>query len=224
MLFISASFYGLSLTILNCKEQPQTIASYRELLQTIANYRKLPPTPANCIIMFRERIKKMSCKAHSAGETRRDYSQLDEVLEEYGNAEGNLITVLQKTQEKFGYLPREVIEYIAGAMKLKTAKVYGVATFYKQFRFEPIGKYLIMLCKGTACHVNGAKDIEDAVCEELGITDGGTTDDGLFTLNNVACIGCCSLSPVMMINGVTYGLLTKEKVREIINSLRKQTL
>jgi len=149
-----------------------------------------------------------------------DYTELDKTLVEYGGSEGSLITILQRAQDIYGYLPREVIVYIAGAMKLKTATVYGVATFYTQFRFEPIGKYLIMLCMGTACHVNGAKMIEEAVCDELGIVDGETTPDGLFTLSNVACLGCCSLSPVMMINGETYGLLTKDKVKNILDELR----
>ena len=151
-----------------------------------------------------------------------DYADLDKALKEYGSAEGSLITILQKAQDIYGFLPREVIEYIAHAMRIKTAKVYGVATFYTQFRFEPIGKYLIMLCMGTACHVNGAKLIEDAITDELGINDGETTQDGLFTLNNVACIGCCSLSPVMMINGETYGLLTGDKVKEVFDELRAQ--
>ena len=155
-----------------------------------------------------------------AGEVRRDYTELDMALKEYRGVEGSLITILQKAQEIYGYLPREAIERIARALKLKTAEVYGVATFYTQFRFEPIGKYLIMLCNGTACHVNGANTIEDAICDELGISDGGTTDDGLFTLNNVACLGCCSLSPVMMINGEVHGTLTGGKAREIITALR----
>ena len=163
---------------------------------------------------------KTKCEKACKGELQYDYSELDKTLAEYGKTEGSIITVLQKAQEIFGYLPREVMEYIAGAMKLKPASVYGVATFYTQFRFEPIGKYLIMLCMGTACHVNGAKMIEDALCDELGIKDGETTQDGLFTLNNVACIGCCSLSPVMMINGETYGLLTRDKISEIIGDLR----
>jgi len=162
----------------------------------------------------------MSCKEGCAVETRYDYGQLDKALEKYGKIEGSLITILQQAQDIYGYLPREIIEYVASAMNLKTAKVYGVATFYTQFRFEPVGKYLIMLCKGTACHVNGAKSIEETVCDELGITDGGTTEDGLFTLNNVACIGCCSLSPVMMINGETYGLLTGDKVKAVLSELR----
>jgi len=164
----------------------------------------------------------MSCEKECTGETRYDYRELDKAIEKYGSAEGSLITILQKAQDIYGYLPREIIEYIAGAMKLKTAKVYGVATFYTQFRFKPVGKYLIMLCKGTACHVNGAKMIEEAVCDELGISDGETTEDGLFTLNNVACVGCCSLSPVMMVNGETYGLLTGDKVKTVIGELRAQ--
>ena len=162
----------------------------------------------------------MSCEKACTGVMQYDYEELDKALETYGSAEGSIITILQKAQDIYGYLPREVIEYIAAAMRLKTAKVYGVATFYTQFRFEPVGKYLIMLCMGTACHVNGAKMIEDAISDELGIADGETTPDNLFTLNNVACIGCCSLSPVMMINGETYGLLTEDKVRDVIGELR----
>ena len=166
----------------------------------------------------------MNCGNECAGAIRHDYTGLDKALAEYGSIEGSLITVLQKAQEIYGYLPREVLEYISRAMNIKISKIYGVATFYTQFRFEPVGKYLIMLCMGTACHVNGAKSIGEAVCEELGIEDGGTTSDGLFTLNNVACIGCCSLSPVMMINGETYGLLTGEKVRGILGELRAKAL
>ena len=153
-----------------------------------------------------------------------DYAELDKAIENYGKTEGSLITILQKAQDIYGYLPREVIEHVAGAMKLKTAKVYGVATFYTQFRFEPVGKHLILLCMGTACHVNGAKLIEDVIRMELGVSDGETTKDGLFTLSNVACLGCCSLSPVMMINGKTYGALTGDKVRDVLNELKGNSL
>ena len=162
----------------------------------------------------------MSCEKGCTGTMRNSYEELDKTIAEYEGISGSLITILQKAQEIYGYLPREVIERIARALKLKTAKVYGVATFYTQFRFEPIGKYLIMLCKGTACHVNGAKMIEETICEELEISDGETTRDELFTLNNVACIGCCSLSPVMMINGETYGQLTRDKVKAVLSELR----
>ena len=104
---------------------------------------------------------------------------------------------------------------------------YGIQlkrqTFYTQFRFKPVGKYLILLCCGTACHVNGAKKIEETICEELGIKDGDTTDDGLFSLKVVACLGCCSLSPVMMINDETYGSLTPDKVKKILKELREKS-
>ena len=164
----------------------------------------------------------MSCEAQGAEVMQYDFSKLDEAICEYSAIEGSLIAILQKAQDIYGYLPREVIEHIAAALGQKPAKVYGVATFYTQFRFEPIGKYLIMLCMGTACHVNGATTIEDAVCDELGIVNGETTADGLFTLSNVACLGCCSLSPVMMINGETFGSLTRDKVREILNGFKQE--
>ena len=141
---------------------------------------------------------------------------------EYAETRGSLITILQKTQEIYGYLPIDAVYHIAERTGLTPAKVLGVATFYSQFRFQAIGKYLIMLCKGTACYVNGADRIADAITEELGIKDGETTEDGLFTLNIVACLGCCSLAPVMMINETTYGSLTPDKVKQILRDLRKE--
>lgn len=150
-----------------------------------------------------------------------DLTLMNETLEKYKNIKGSLITVLQKAQEIYGYLPTDVIYKIAEELDLTPAKVMGVATFYTQFRFKPVGKYLIMLCQGTACHVNGSERIEKTIKEELGISDGETTEDGLFTLKNVACLGCCSLSPVMMINEETYGSLTPEKVKAILKSLKE---
>ncbi len=151
-----------------------------------------------------------------------DASLLSPVLEKYGKTEGSLITILQKAQDIYGYLPVPLLNYIALETGNKPAKVLGVATFYTQFRLEPVGKYLIMLCQGTACHVNGSAAIEEVICEELNIKEGETTEDGLFTLNNVACLGCCSLSPVMMINDETYGTLTPEKTREILASIKQK--
>lgn len=148
-----------------------------------------------------------------------DLSLIKNVLDKYKGNSGNLITVLQKAQEIYGYLPTDVIYHIADVMGTTPAEVMGVATFYTQFRLKPVGKYLIMLCQGTACHVNGSERIESAVFKRLGIADGGTTSDGMFSLKNVACLGCCSLSPVMMINGETYGSLTPQKAIEIIDGL-----
>lgn len=151
-----------------------------------------------------------------------DLSLLEPILEQYAGTKGSLITILQHAQEIYGYLPQDVIRRISERTGVKPAKIMGVATFYTQFRLQPVGKYLIMLCKGTACHVNGSDLIEKTITEALGIHDGETTEDGLFTLKNVACLGCCSLSPVMMINEETYGSLTPEKTRAILAELREK--
>lgn len=151
-----------------------------------------------------------------------DLSLLEPVLAQYADTKGSLITILQHAQEIYGYLPQDVIRRISERTGVKPAKIMGVATFYTQFRLQPVGKYLIMLCKGTACHVNGSDLIEKTITETLGIRDGETTEDGLFTLKNVACLGCCSLSPVMMINEETYGSLTPEKTRAILAELREK--
>ena len=147
---------------------------------------------------------------------------MEPVLAQYADTKGSLITILQHAQEIYGYLPQDVIRRISERTGVKPAKIMGVATFYTQFRLQPVGKYLIMLCKGTACHVNGSDLIEKTITETLGIRDGETTEDGLFTLKNVACLGCCSLSPVMMINEETYGSLTPEKTRAILAELREK--
>ena len=153
-----------------------------------------------------------------------DLSLLDKTLECYASVPGSLITILQKAQAIYGYLPSDVLNHIASVTGIPAAKVFGVATFYTQFRFEPVGKFLILLCQGTACHVNGSLMLEKTIYDTLGIKDGETTQDGLFTLKNVACLGCCSLSPVMMINDETYGSLTPQKVRDIIARLKDEAL
>ena len=151
-----------------------------------------------------------------------DLKPLDEILDELADQYGSMISILQRTQEVYGYLPMDAICHISERTGVSPAKIMGTATFYAQFRLQPIGKYLIMLCKGTACHVNGADAIGDVISGELGIENGETTEDGLFTLEYVACLGCCSLSPVMMINGETYGQLDGKKAVKIINDYRKK--
>jgi NADH-quinone oxidoreductase subunit E len=151
------------------------------------------------------------------------FTELEPVLERYSGKRGSLITILQQTQDIYGYLSQDVMRHIAARTGVRPAKIYGIATFYTQFRLKPVGTYLIMLCEGTACHVNGAAAIEEAICEHLGIEGGQTTADGLFTLNIVACLGCCSLAPVMMVKGPqgeeTFGNLTKDKVRKVLDEL-----
>ena len=167
-----------------------------------------------------------NCECQNGGNAEANFTELAPVLEKYAKVPGSLITILQQAQDIYGYLSMDAINYISEKTGIMPAKIYGVATFYAQFRLQPIGKYLIMLCKGTACHVNGSDMIEEAVSEHLGIKDGETTEDGLFTLNNVACLGCCSLAPVMMIKTTdgeeTYGNLTKSSVVKILDDIKAQ--
>jgi len=149
-----------------------------------------------------------------------DYAKLTPCLETYKGESDTLITILQKAQELFGWLSPELLAYIAQETGVPEAKVMGVATFYAQFRDKPVGKHLVLLCQGTACHVNGSAEIERALREYLGVDEGETTSDGLFTYNNVACLGCCSLSPVMMINGKAYGKLTGKSAVEVLKKIK----
>lgn len=140
----------------------------------------------------------------------------------YDGAPGELIPLLQSAQDHFGYIPRRAIKYISSATNIPESTVYGVITFYNQFRLQPMGEHMIKTCVGTACHVSGAKLIVDTVQDELGIEVGGTTEDGLFTLFTVACLGCCSLAPVMMIDDETHGRLTPAAVRKILRGIRRR--
>ncbi len=143
------------------------------------------------------------------------------VLEKYLSQPSSLIPILQEVQKKFGYLPRDVMEDIAEYLELPVSKIYGVATFYAQFRFEPLGDHMIRVCHGTACHVKGADKIGEAVENKLGIETGETTEDGQFTLERVACLGCCSLAPVMMVDDTAHGNLTREKAKDIVEKYKE---
>lgn len=161
------------------------------------------------------------CQCNCTG-PKSDLSPLGSVLKEYGGVSSNLITILQKAQSIYGYLPKDVMYHIAENVGVTPAEVMGVSTFYSQFRLSPIGKYLIMSCQGTACHVNGSERVLNAISEYLGIGNGETTQDGLFTLEEVACLGCCSLAPVIMINGEAYGNLTPDSAVEVIKNIQKE--
>jgi NADH-quinone oxidoreductase E subunit len=156
--------------------------------------------------------KSKPTKGKSSGTDRR----LAQVLGKYRGAKGALIPVLQEVQEALGFLSKETIARIAEGLSIPVSQVYGVATFYTQFRLKPAGKHLIRVCHGTACHVGGAVGISEALEEALQVKDGQTTTDGKFTLESVACLGCCSLAPVMMIDNETYGRLTKESAAKAL--------
>lgn len=139
----------------------------------------------------------------------------------YEGSPGELIPLLQSAQDHFGYIPRRAIDYISTVTGIPESEIFGVITFYSQFRLRPMGKYVIRACAGTACHVSGADLIRETLEDELGIEVGDTTKDGLFTLNTVACIGCCSLAPVIMVNDNTHGRLTPSEVRTIIKRYKR---
>lgn len=150
-----------------------------------------------------------------------DLKPLERLLKKYARQRGVIIPLLQETQKIYGYLPREALMRIAEATNTDVSQVYGVATFYSQFRLKPVGKHIIKVCHGTACHVSGAQRITEACEEFLDIPDGETTPDREFTLESVACLGCCSLAPVMMIDETTYGRLTDRETKRILKKYKK---
>ncbi|MBI2849557.1 MAG: NADH-quinone oxidoreductase subunit NuoE [Chloroflexi bacterium] len=146
--------------------------------------------------------------------------KLKEALAAYKGQRGATIPVLQKVQEELGYLPEDVIPEVANILGISKNEVYGVATFYAQFRFERPGEHTVKCCQGTACYVQGAPRIIDAVEDELKLTGGKiTTDDYKFSLERVACFGACALAPVMVVDNTVYGKLTPAKAREILGKI-----
>ena len=143
-----------------------------------------------------------------------------DIVDHIGRGAGKVIPLLQEIQKRHNYLPEELVEAVSREIEVPVADIYGVATFYSQFRFTPMGKHLIKVCKGTACHVQGADILSSAICEELGLDGEGTTPDMEFTMETVACLGCCSLAPVVMIDGKVFGKLTSSKVRKLIKGYR----
>lgn len=131
-------------------------------------------------------------------------------------AEADIISSLQEIQEHYGYLPQAAMDELARLSNLPAAKLYGVATFYSQFHMQPHGKHTVRVCRGTACHVRGAPKIMDSVIRHLGIEDGQTTPDMCFSLETVACLGTCFLSPVMLVDNKYYGNLTPEKAVKVL--------
>ena len=151
-------------------------------------------------------------------------SKLDQIISECGGKKSNLIAMLQKVQEVYRYLPEEAMIYIGTKVEgLSPATVFGVATFYAQFSLEPKGKFEIKVCDGTACHVRGSMPVLDAVRKKLGLTnEKSTTDDGMFSLETVSCLGACGLAPVVVINETVYPKMTPDAIEIALESIIKQ--
>ncbi len=139
-----------------------------------------------------------------------------QILPRYGGDRSDLISILQKIQQTHGYLPLDIMQETASYLKIPDSAVYAVATFYSQFRFQPRGEKLIRVCLGTACHVRGADRFLDNLKNQLGIEEGETTPDGKYTLESVACIGCCALSPCLTVNDKVVANVTSPKIRKLV--------
>lgn len=150
-------------------------------------------------------------------------SQVTKIAEKYGRNQSNLIAILQEVQEEYKYLSEETLELVADLLGISVAKVYGVATFYENFSLERKGKHIIRICDGTACHVRKSQPIYTALYEELGLSGKKkTSDDGLFTLETVACLGACGLAPVMTVDGKVYAKMTPESALALLDEIRNK--
>jgi len=150
------------------------------------------------------------------------FNQVCEILNKYDNNHYKLIPILQEIQEIYQYLPEEIMTYISTALGISPSQIYGVATFYSHFTLEPKGKNIIKVCDGTACHVKKSGKILETIKKELNLSDKKpNSDDGLFTLETVACLGACGLAPVVVIDETVYGSVTPEKITSLINDIRE---
>ncbi len=151
------------------------------------------------------------------------FTKVDEILEKYEKDSTKLIAIMQEVQGEYRYLPETVLEYLADELDISVAKVYGVATFYENFSLEPKGKYVIRICDGTACHVWKSLSVLNAFREELELDEKKkTTDDMMFTVETVACLGACGLAPVITINDKVYPAMTAEKAKNILAKIKAE--
>ncbi|MGC8500097.1 MAG: NADH-quinone oxidoreductase subunit NuoE [Leptospirales bacterium] len=149
--------------------------------------------------------------------------EIDHICEEFGNREGAVVQILQTIQEKYGYVPAEILERVGDDLGIPHSKMFGVLTFYSQFYREPRGKFILKVCVGTACHVRGAGLLVDKIKENLNVEEGENTEDMLFTLEPVSCLGSCALAPMAMVNGNTYGKLSGDKMVEILRQIKDES-
>lgn len=151
-----------------------------------------------------------------------DYSNLDNILERHEFKASNIIAILQDTQEIYRYLPKEAFSYLSEKLGMSRAKIYSVATFYENFSLEPKGKFVIKICDGTACHVRKSTPILDRLRNKLNLSETKTTtDDLMFTVETVSCLGACGLAPAITVNDKVYGSMTPEKAIELLNNLKE---
>ena len=152
-----------------------------------------------------------------------DFKLIDSILDKYNYNEAKVIGIMQDVQAEYKYLPEEALKYVADKVGISYSKIFGVATFYSNFSLEAKGKYVLKCCNGTACHVNNADAVQNALWEATGMKPGQhTSEDGLFTIERVSCLGACGLAPTMMVNDDVYGKMTPDKINELIANLREE--
>ena len=152
-----------------------------------------------------------------------DLKQIDEILERHDNDRAKIIAIMQDIQEKYRYLPQDALEYVAKKVGMSESKLYGVATFYGNFSLDAKGKYVMKVCRGTACHVRKSSTILQALYEATGTDEHNPTSaDGLFTLEIVSCLGACGLSPVVMVNDTVHAAMTPDKAKALVEQLREE--
>jgi len=165
----------------------------------------------------------MSSTPTESPTTARHFTKVFKILEAFSYDKSKLVPILQAVQEEYRYLPEEVMTFVATALDLSPAQVYGVATFYHHFALEPKGKYVVRICDGTACHVKGSQDIYDALLANLGLSKSKhTTPDMLFTLETVSCLGACGLAPAVVINEEIHGQVSPEQACGFIEQIRAE--
>jgi NADH-quinone oxidoreductase E subunit len=152
-----------------------------------------------------------------------ELEKIDTIIDNYELDKSSLIAILQDAQDEYGYLPKEVLKYVATKLDIPLIQVYGVATFFRAFRLKPKGRYLVRVCLGTACHVRGAPSVLEEAERRLSLKAGETTDDGLFTLETVNCLGCCALGPVVVVDDETHGQMTATKVASLLKRYAKKS-
>ena len=151
------------------------------------------------------------------------FAPATQILKEFGKDSAKLIPILQKVQDAYGFLPEDIMRYIANELEISPARVFGVATFFAHFATTPKGKHIVRVCNGTACHVKGSATVINMVREVLKLKPGqDTTEDGLFTLECVSCLGACGLAPVMVMDETVQGQITAQKAAQIIDEVKKQ--
>lgn len=156
-------------------------------------------------------------------ESTRKFEKVCEIITKYDRNPAKLIPILQEVQEEYRYLPEEIMTFVASSLDISPAKVYGVATFFSHFTLQPKGKYVIKICDGTACHVKKSTALLETLQEKLGLTDKkNTTEDMLFTLETVSCLGACGLAPVVVINEDVHGAMTPEKISQVLDGIIQQ--